>query len=82
GRLDASYANPAALPFAVARAKRDRGALLVYLELRAGGYDGSTYNLVYDPGTDTLSGEYFQAVARQRYPVRFVRDRSPREPAR
>ncbi len=32
----------------------------------------------YDPASDTLGGEYFQAVAGRRYAVGFVRDRSPR----
>ncbi len=73
GRLDASYANPQPLPFARAETQVDGGILRVFLELRAGGYAGSTYTLKYDPARDTLDGEYFQAVARQTYPVRFHR---------
>lgn len=73
GKLDAAYANPRPLPFAVAEAKREGNTLKVFLELRAGGYDGSTYTLVYDPGADVLKGVYYQAVAKQRFDVRFAR---------
>jgi hypothetical protein len=75
GKLDASYANPSPLPFAVAQATRSDGALNVFFELRAGGYNGSTYTLTYDPSRDILKGVYFQAVARQRFDVYFVRAR-------
>ena len=73
GRLDASYANPAALPFYTAEVNRDGDALKVFLELRAGGYNGSTYTLAYDAASDQLKGVYYQAVARQRFEVAFVR---------
>jgi uncharacterized protein (DUF2147 family) len=73
GKLDAAYANPRPLPFAVAEAKREGDRLKVFLELRAGGYDGSTYTLVYDPGADVLKGVYYQAVAKQRFDVQFAR---------
>ena len=75
GKLDASYANPAALPFAAAQASRDGGRLTVFFELRAGGYNGSTYALTYDPSKDILKGVYYQAVARQSYDVYFARAR-------
>ena len=45
----------------------------VALELRAGGYDGSTYDLTYDPSSDRLSGVYYQAVAKQKFDIYFVR---------
>jgi hypothetical protein len=73
GQLDAAYANPRPLPFARAVATVDGKTLKLLLELRAGGYNGSTYTLQYDPADDTLKGEYFQAVAQQKYPVRFHR---------
>jgi len=73
GKLDASYANPAALPFSKAEAAMEGGALMVFLELRAGGYNGSTYTLTYDPARDVLKGVYYQAVARQVFDVYFVR---------
>ena len=49
GKLDAAYANPNPLPFAKAEASRDGKTLKVFLELRAGGYNGSTNTLTYDP---------------------------------
>ncbi len=73
GKLDASYANPSPLPFARAEVSTDGNALKVFLELRAGGYNGSTYTLTYDRVNDALKGVYYQAVVRQSYDVHFVR---------
>jgi uncharacterized protein (DUF2147 family) len=73
GRLEAMYFNPGPLPFARALAAQEGAALRVSLELRAGGYGGSTYELTYDPAGDRLQGIYYQAVARQRYEIYFVR---------
>ena len=75
GKLDASYANPSPLPFATAVAAQESSTLKVFLELRAGGYNGSTYTLNYDPANDVLRGVYYQAVARQSFDVYFVRAR-------
>ena len=73
GRIDASYANPNPLPFARAEATRDGKALKLFFELRAGGYNGSTYTLSYDPVNYLLKGVYFQAVMQQKFDVYFVR---------
>lgn len=73
GALDATYFNPTALPFALARASQDGAMLRLSFELRAGGYGGSTYELAYDPATDSLKGVYYQAVAKQRFEVAFAR---------
>ncbi len=73
GQLEAMYFNPNPLPFARAQAVQKGTALRVSLELRAGGYSGSTYELTYDPATDRLTGIYYQAVAKQRYEIYFVR---------
>lgn len=67
------YFNPSPLPFSRAPAFREGTALRVSLELRAGGYDGSTYELAYDPASDRLKGIYYQAVAKQRFEIYFVR---------
>ncbi|HYQ70584.1 MAG TPA: hypothetical protein VET88_01505 [Gammaproteobacteria bacterium] len=75
GRLDATYANPHHLPFAKAEASREDNTIRVFLELRAGGYNGSTYNLTYEPENDVLRGVYYQAVAQQRFDVYFERAR-------
>jgi len=76
GKLDATYFNPTQpnlLPFARADATMNGGTLSVFLELRAGGYAGSTYTLTYDPNRDQLIGVYFQAVAQQKFNIFFVR---------
>jgi hypothetical protein len=73
GQLEATYFNPNQLPFAKAQASTVGGTLRVALVLQAGGYAGSTYDLVYDPATDRLRGTYYQAVARQKFDVYFAR---------
>ncbi|MEO8304383.1 MAG: hypothetical protein ABI724_09700 [Betaproteobacteria bacterium] len=73
GQLDAIYYNPGKLPFAKALAVREGMTTRISLELRAGGYNGSTYELVYDRVTDRLKGIYYQAVAQQKFEVYFVR---------
>jgi uncharacterized protein (DUF2147 family) len=73
GKLDASYANPSLLPFAKAEATRDGNLIKLSFELRAGGYNGSTYALAYDAANDVLKGVYHQAVAQQRFEVFFKR---------
>ena len=73
GQLEAMYFNPNALPFAKAQAAKEGGVLRVSFELRAGGYDGSTYELTYDSATDRLKGVYYQAVVKQKFDVYFVR---------
>ncbi len=73
GKLDASYANPSPLPFYTAEAAPEGTTFKLFFELRAGGYNGSTYSLVYDAPSDQLKGVYFQAVAQQRFEVTFAR---------
>jgi uncharacterized protein (DUF2147 family) len=73
GKLDAAYANPNPLPFSRAEATRDGNTIKLFFELRAGGYNGSTYTLTYDPASDTLKGVYFQAVAQQKFEIYFMR---------
>jgi len=73
GALDATYFNPNELPFAKAQASREGAAVRLAFELRAGGYNGSTYALSYDAATDRLTGTYYQAVAKQTFAVFFAR---------
>lgn len=75
GKLDAAYANPNPLPFAKAEAMLDGKVVKLFFELRAGGYNGSTYTLTYDPASDSLKGVYFQAVAQQKFDIYFMRAR-------
>jgi hypothetical protein len=74
GKLNAMYFNPASLPFARAQFSQEGATFRVALELEAGGYAGSTYDLLYDPATDRLKGIYYQAVAKQKFDVVFVRN--------
>lgn len=73
GLIEAMYFNPSQLPFATAKASREGASLRAFFELRAGGYDGSTYELSYDPASDRLMGIYYQAVAKQKFEVYFIR---------
>ena len=73
GALEAMYFNPNQLPFAKAQASLEGATLRVFLELQAGGYAGSIYELTYDAASDRLKGIYYQAVAKQKFEVYFVR---------
>jgi uncharacterized protein (DUF2147 family) len=73
GKIDASYANPRPLPFHTAEVSREGNTLNLFLELRAGGYGGSTYRLKYDAASDSLRGVYDQVVLKQRFDVVFTR---------
>ncbi len=73
GKLDATYFNPTRLPFAKAQVSQDGATFRVVLELQAGGYAGSTYDLLYEPATNRLKGTFYQAVAKQKFDVYFVR---------
>jgi hypothetical protein len=73
GKLQASYANPTPLPFSKAEAAREGKTVKLFFELRAAGYNGSTYTLTYDAASDRLVGVYFQAVQRKEFEVFFQR---------
>ena len=73
GKLQASYANPTPLPFSKAEVSRDGKTIKLFFELRAAGYNGSTYTLTYDAASDRLVGVYFQAVQRKPFEVFFQR---------
>jgi hypothetical protein len=73
GRVEAAYLNPRPITVARAEATREGGGIKIFVELQAPGYPGSTYTLAYEPTSDQLVGEYYQAAIRQRFDVRFVR---------
>jgi hypothetical protein len=73
---DASYANPGPLPFHKAFTTSDGSSLKLFVELRAPGYDGSTYTHQYDAANDRLTGVFDQVVARQTLDVVFIRGKS------
>jgi hypothetical protein len=73
GTIEAVYLNPRPINVARAEAARDGSTFKVFVELRAPGYPGSTYTLIYDPMRDQLAGLYFQAALQQSFDVVFVR---------
>ena len=75
GNLKAGYFNPRPINVAKAEWRRKDGTLTVFVELRDVNYPGSTYTLQYDPASDLLKGDYFQAVEKQTFAVEFMRSR-------
>jgi hypothetical protein len=73
GKADAAYFNPDPINVSRAAAWRDKGTTKVALELRDANYPGCTYTLEYNPQTDQLSGQYFQAAQQATYEVVFSR---------
>ena len=45
----------------------------IFIEFDDEGYKGSTYDLIYDPVNDALTGKYFQATYGQTYQIGFIR---------
>jgi hypothetical protein len=73
GQIDAAYFNPRPINVAIAKMSQSGPGTKVFVELRDTGYPGSTYNLVYDSGSDQLKGIYSQAALHQDFDVYFVR---------
>jgi hypothetical protein len=73
GKLDAGYFNPDPIKVSRAAAWRDKGTTKVVIELNDVNYPGCTYNLEYNPQTDQLFGQYFQAAMQQTFEVVFTR---------
>jgi hypothetical protein len=72
-QLDASYHNPRPIHVSKAEASQVGQAVKVFVELRDVKYPGCTYDLTYDPPSDSLQGIYFQAALQQQFDVVFVR---------
>lgn len=73
GKLSAAYYNPRSINVSQAEARKDAGAVKVFIELRDQNYPGATYKLTYDPEHDLLVGEYFQPLAGETYQIQFER---------
>jgi uncharacterized protein (DUF2147 family) len=73
GKADAAYFNPNPINVSRAAAWRDKGASKIVVELNDTGYPGCTYNLEYNPQSEQLVGQYFQAAQQQTYEVVFSR---------
>jgi hypothetical protein len=75
GRIQAAYYNPNPVNVSRAEAARQGTAVLLFIELRAPGYPGSTYRLIHDPRKDELKGIYRQAALQQDFEVVFARSK-------
>ncbi len=73
GKLQAAYFNPGPINVARALAFKEGDTTKVFVELRDAGYPGCTYSLKYDPQTDQLFGDYFQAAMQETFNVTFAR---------
>lgn len=73
GTLEAAYYNPNPIHVARAAALLKEGVPQVFIELRDQNYPGCTYSLTYDPKSDQLYGQYFQAAIQETYNVTFAR---------
>ncbi len=74
GRVWAAYFNPRRINIARADLRvRSNGTIRLFIELRDTNYPGCTYDLLYNPTTDSFTGTYFHAARKQTYEVEFVR---------
>jgi uncharacterized protein (DUF2147 family) len=73
GKVAAAYYNPRPIRVAEARASQNGATIKILIVLSDENYPGSTYNLVYDPQSDQLRGDYYQAVAQEHYQIFFER---------
>lgn len=73
GTMQAAYFNPNPINVSQAAALYKDGATKVFVELRDANYPGCTYSLTYDPQSDQLYGQYFQASMQQTFDVTFGR---------
>jgi hypothetical protein len=77
GELEANYLNPRPIHVERARAERQGESVLLTVELRDHGYDGSTYTLNYDAQRDELHGRYksISGEQSQEFDVSFIREK-------
>ena len=73
GKLEARYFNPNPIHVSRAETAAQEGKRLMALELQDKGYPGNFYALVYDPGSDSLSGIYNHLGLNQQFDVAFSR---------
>ena len=73
GKIAARYFNPSPINVETAAAMPEGKALKVFVVLRDVNYPGCTYKLTYDPKSDQLFGQYFQASLQETYEVTFAR---------
>jgi hypothetical protein len=71
-KIDAEYFNPRPINIARAEIIAD-DKFRIFIEFDDRGYEGSSYDLIYDPVNDALTGKYFQATYGQSYQIGFIR---------
>ena len=71
--MEAAYSNPQPIHVSRAAWRADGAALVLFVELTDRGYPGNNYALRYDPGSDSLSGEYRHLGLNETYEVAFSR---------
>lgn len=71
-KIEAQYFNPKPINIARAEIIPDDN-LHIFIEFNDKGYEGSSYDLIYDPVNDALIGKYFQATYGQTYQIGFIR---------
>jgi len=71
-QIDAQYFNPNPIKVARAELIADDN-FRIFIEFDDEGYKGSSYDLIYDPLNDALTGKYFQATYGQTYQIGFIR---------
>lgn len=76
GRMTANYFNPNPIHVGRSEWRIEDGKVEVYVELQDTNYPGSTYSLVYDKDTETLKGNYYQAMTRETFSVEFDKVKS------
>jgi hypothetical protein len=77
GTTQAAYFNPNPIHMASAKASAQNNRVKLFIELQDTGYPGCTYNLLYDPQQDILTGIYYQAAIQENFNVAFVRVKKP-----
>jgi hypothetical protein len=73
GSVDAAYFNPGPIHVSRAAWKRDGAQLMLFVELTDQNYPGNFYALIYDPGSDALSGTYHHLGVNETYEIAFSR---------
>jgi hypothetical protein len=77
GSVEATYSNPQPIHVSRAAWRTEGGRLALFVELTDRGYPGNNYALLYDPGSDSLSGEYRHLGLNETYEVAFSRVAAP-----
>jgi hypothetical protein len=73
GSLDAAYFNPNPINIAECKWHWNGTHLQIFVKFDDVNYQGSTYDLIYLPQQDRMTGNYFQAMMGQNFDVVFIR---------